>query len=129
MASETTLVESLDSPQTTRPTCERGTTSRLELERCKRAGSGPLGAGLAPRRSLGSWPRPARPYGHPARNRTHTQIQAPQDLGCSVCQANLPDHWLDSAPTSAERARRMAALDRLAVVRDGYKVYDGPAVL
>ncbi len=46
-----------------------------------------------------------------------------------MCQAALPQHWLDAAPTSAERARRRAALDRLAVVRDGYRVYDGPAVL
>jgi len=41
----------------------------------------------------------------------------------------LPGHWLDSALTSAERGRRKAALDRLAVVRDGHRVYDGPAVL
>jgi len=46
-----------------------------------------------------------------------------------MCQANLPGHWLDAAPTSAERLRRTAALSRLAVVRDGYKVYDGRAVL
>ncbi|HYS74034.1 MAG TPA: hypothetical protein VEO96_08670 [Thermoplasmata archaeon] len=46
-----------------------------------------------------------------------------------MCQAALPQHWIDSAPTPAERARRKAALDRLAVVRDGYKVMDGPAVL
>ena len=46
-----------------------------------------------------------------------------------MCQANLPGHWIESAPTGAERARRKAALDRLAVVRDGYRVYDGPAVL
>ena len=46
-----------------------------------------------------------------------------------MCQAALPQHWLDLAPTPAERARRRAALDRLAVVRDGYRVYDGAAVL
>jgi len=46
-----------------------------------------------------------------------------------MCHAALPQHWLDAAPTPAERARRRAALDRLAVVRDGYRVYDGPAVL
>ena len=46
-----------------------------------------------------------------------------------MCQAALPQHWLDAAPMPAERARRRAALDRLAVVRDGYRVYDGPAVL
>ncbi len=46
-----------------------------------------------------------------------------------VCQAALPQHWLDSAPTGAERDRRRAALDNLAVVRDGYTVMDGPAVL
>jgi len=41
----------------------------------------------------------------------------------------MPGHWVDSAPTPAERARRRAALDRLALVRDGYRVYDGPVVL
>ena len=46
-----------------------------------------------------------------------------------MCQAALPQHWLDLAPTPAERARRRAALDRLAVVRDGYKVMGGPTVL
>ena len=46
-----------------------------------------------------------------------------------MCQAALPQHWLDAALTPAERARRRAALDRLAVVRDSYRVYDGPAVL
>ena len=46
-----------------------------------------------------------------------------------MCQAALPQHWLDLAPTPAERARGRAALDRLDVVRDGYKVMDGPAVL
>ena len=50
-------------------------------------------------------------------------------MGGSVCQANLPGHWLDAAPTSTERARRKAALERLVVVRDGYRAYDGPAVL
>lgn len=46
-----------------------------------------------------------------------------------MCQAAKPAHWLDSAPTPAERARRKAALDALAVLRDGYRVIDGPAVL
>ena len=46
-----------------------------------------------------------------------------------VCQAALPQHWIDAAPTPAERARRRAALDRLAVLREGYRVYDGPTVL
>ena len=46
-----------------------------------------------------------------------------------MCQTALPQHWIESAPTVAERARRRAALDRLAVVRNGYRVYDGPAVL
>jgi len=46
-----------------------------------------------------------------------------------MCQAALPEHWLDGAPTIAERARRRAALDRLAVVRDGYRVYGGAAGL
>src|SRR3989442_10337010 len=46
-----------------------------------------------------------------------------------MCQAALPQHWSDAAPTPAERARRRAALNRLAVVRDGSKVFDGPAVL
>jgi len=46
-----------------------------------------------------------------------------------MCQADLPHHWIDAAPTSVERARRRAALDRLAVIRNGYRVYDGPAVL
>ena len=46
-----------------------------------------------------------------------------------MCQANIIGHWLDGSPTAEERARRRAALERLAVVRDGYRVYDGPAVL
>src|SRR5213593_525865 len=46
-----------------------------------------------------------------------------------MCQAALPQHWIEAAPTPVERARRRAALDRLAVVRDGYRVYDGPSVL
>lgn len=47
-----------------------------------------------------------------------------------VCQAALPAHWIESAQTPAERARRRTALERLAVVRpDGIRVMDGPAVL
>src|SRR5437773_4003150 len=40
----------------------------------------------------------------------------------AMCQANLPGHWLHSVQNAAERARREAALDRLAVVRDGCTV-------
>src|SRR3989442_3992033 len=44
-----------------------------------------------------------------------------------MCHAALPQHWLDAAPTPAERARRRAPPDRPAGVRDGYRVYDRPA--
>jgi len=53
----------------------------------------------------------------------------PARPSAAVCQAALPQHWIDSAPNIAERASRRAALDRLAVDRDGHKVMDGPAVL